>query len=174
MGSTSPKNKLSIAPLPVNCVMTAVFQDGSLPFQHTHKHSSPFHQVTYTQIANHYNQQARNLSVLFLFVCLFVYFKRWRISSKFRPATWKCHQTTTKGCMSYQRDTPPCWFWCHHGKWIWIAPSWSPDSFIGMPNSRFKVVLNLKWWFLLKRLPHTPKFYYLSECCKYSRSLCTT
>jgi len=72
MGSTSPKNKLSTAPLPVNCVMTAVFQDGSLPFQHTHKHSSPFHQVTYTQIANHYNQQARNLSVLFLFVCLFV------------------------------------------------------------------------------------------------------
>ena len=66
---TSPKSQLSTAPLPDNCVMTPVFQDGSLPFQHTHKHSSPLRQALHTQIANHLIQQARNLLlVIFLSV----------------------------------------------------------------------------------------------------------
>ena len=37
-------------PLPDNCVMTPVFQDGSLPLQCTHKHSSPLRQALHTQI----------------------------------------------------------------------------------------------------------------------------
>ena len=31
----------------------------------------------------------------------------WRISSKFRPATWKYRQTTTKGRRPHEKDTPP-------------------------------------------------------------------
>ena len=38
-------------PLPDNCVMTPIFQDGSLPFQYTHKKSSPLQQALHTQIA---------------------------------------------------------------------------------------------------------------------------
>ena len=37
----SPKGQLSAVPLPDNCVMIPVFQDRSLTFQYTHKHSSP-------------------------------------------------------------------------------------------------------------------------------------
>ena len=44
-GPTSPKSQLSTVPLPDNCVMTPVFQDGSLPFQYAHKHSSPLRQA---------------------------------------------------------------------------------------------------------------------------------
>ena len=40
-GVYSPENHLST----VYCVMTHVLQDGFLPFQHTHKHSSPFKQA---------------------------------------------------------------------------------------------------------------------------------
>ena len=45
-----------------NCVTTPVFQDGSLPLQHTHKHISLLQQATHRQIANHRIQWARNLS----------------------------------------------------------------------------------------------------------------
>ena len=62
-------------PLPDNCVMTPVFQDGSLPFQYTHK--PPLRQALHIQIANHHIQRATK--------SFFV--KCWRISSKFRPAT---------------------------------------------------------------------------------------
>ena len=78
---------------------------GSLPFHHTHKHSSPLRQALHTQIANHHIQQARKS-----FYCVFFFsffFKCWRISSKFHPATWKCRQTTTKGRRPHQRDMPP-------------------------------------------------------------------
>ena len=51
--------QLSTVPLPDNCVMIPIFQDGSLPFQHTHKHSSPLRQALHTQIANHHIQRAR-------------------------------------------------------------------------------------------------------------------
>ena len=44
-------------PLPDNCVMTPVL-DGFLPFQYTHKHSSPLRQALHTQIANHHIQRA--------------------------------------------------------------------------------------------------------------------
>ena len=44
-GPTRPKGQLSTVPLPDNCVMIPVFQDGSLPFQYTHKHSSPLRQA---------------------------------------------------------------------------------------------------------------------------------
>ena len=43
-------------------------------------------QAMHTQIANHHIQRARNHFVT----------KCWRVSSKFRPATWKCRQVTTK------------------------------------------------------------------------------
>ena len=82
------------------CVMTLVFQDGSLPFHHNC--SSPLSQVLHTQIANHHIQQA--IFIVFFFL---LFFKSWRISSKFHPATWKCCQTTTKGCRPHQRDMPP-------------------------------------------------------------------
>ena len=55
---TSPKSQFSTVPLPDNCVMTPVFQDGSLLFQYTHKHSSPLRQAVHTQIANHHIQRA--------------------------------------------------------------------------------------------------------------------
>ena len=54
-GAYKPKSRV---PLP-DCVMTLVFQDGSLPFQHTHKHSSPLQQDLHTQMVNHHIQQAR-------------------------------------------------------------------------------------------------------------------
>ena len=54
-GAYKPKSRV---PLP-DCVMTLVFQDGSLPFHHTHKHSSPFQQDLHTQMVNHHIQQAR-------------------------------------------------------------------------------------------------------------------
>ena len=50
---TSLKSQLSTVPLPDNRVMTPDFQDGSLPFQYTHKHSSPLRQALHTQIASH-------------------------------------------------------------------------------------------------------------------------
>ena len=48
-----------------SCVMIPIFQDGSLPFQYTHKHSSPLRQALHTQIANHHIQRARNSFYLF-------------------------------------------------------------------------------------------------------------
>ena len=68
------------------------FQDGSLPFLHTHKHASPLRQVLHTQIAITFNELENLFSV-----------KCWRISSKFCQATTKSHRP-------HQRDTPPCWF----------------------------------------------------------------
>ena len=102
---TSLKSQLSTVPLPDNCVMTPVFQEGSLPFHHTHKHSSPLRQALHTQIANHHIQATKSFYCVFFCCCCF--FKCWRIFSKFRPATWKCRQTTTKGHRPHQRDTPP-------------------------------------------------------------------
>ena len=66
---TSLKSQLSTVPLPDNCVMIPVFQDGSLPFQYTHKHSSPLRQALHTQIANRHIQRARKS-----FYCVFFYF----------------------------------------------------------------------------------------------------
>ena len=61
----SPKSQLSTIPLPDNCVMICVFQDGSLPFQYTQKRSSSLRQALLTKIANNHIQQARNF-VIFL------------------------------------------------------------------------------------------------------------
>ena len=52
--------------------MTPIFQDGSLPFQYIHKHSSSLRQALHTQIANPHIQRARKSSF---------FFKCWRISS---------------------------------------------------------------------------------------------
>jgi len=40
-GAYKPKSQLSKVTLPDNCVMTPIFHNGSLSFQHTHKHSTP-------------------------------------------------------------------------------------------------------------------------------------
>ena len=58
-GAYKPESQLSTVPWPDNCVMIPVFQDGSLPFHHTHKHSSPLWQALHTQMANHHIQRAR-------------------------------------------------------------------------------------------------------------------
>ena len=47
-----PEKSAFYSTLPDNCVMIPIFQDGSLPFQYTHKHSSPLRQALHTQIAN--------------------------------------------------------------------------------------------------------------------------
>ena len=71
-GPTSPKSQLSTVPLPDNCVMIPVFQDGSLPFHHTHKHSSPLRQALHTQIASHHIQRARKSFYCVFFIYLFI------------------------------------------------------------------------------------------------------
>ena len=55
-------------PVPDNCVMTPIFQDDSLPFQYTHKHSSPLRQALHAQIANHHIQRATNSFFSFCFL----------------------------------------------------------------------------------------------------------
>ena len=66
-----------------------------------------------TKMTKHHIHKARNL--------LSVFFKCWRTSSKFHPATWKCHQTTTKGHKPQQttnnkRTCPFVDLSCHHKK----------------------------------------------------------
>ena len=39
---------VSTVPLPDNCVVIPIFQDGSLPFHHNHKYSSPLSQSLHT------------------------------------------------------------------------------------------------------------------------------
>ena len=58
-GAYKLNSQLSAVPLPDNCVMTPIFNDGSLPFQHIHKHSSLLQasmQALHTLIANHHIQ----------------------------------------------------------------------------------------------------------------------
>ena len=74
--------------------------------------ASPVHSQTFkpTQTSfAHTNSQplhSTGYKIFSVFFFLFLFFKFWRISSKFRPATWKCCQTTTKGRRPHQRDTP--------------------------------------------------------------------
>ena len=87
-GAYKPKNpQLSIVPLPDNCVMKPIFQYGSLPFQHTHIETYSTH---------------KHPTITFELE-IFLFVKCWRISSQFCPATWKCHQITTKSCTLHQR-----------------------------------------------------------------------
>ena len=72
-GAYKPEKSAFYRPLPDNCVMTPVFQEGSLPFHHTHKHSSPLRQALHTQIANHHIQRARkSFYCVFFFVFVFL------------------------------------------------------------------------------------------------------
>ena len=87
------KPKTHFSTLLDNCVMIPVFQDGSLPFWQTHKHSSVLEQALCTQIANHHIQWARNSFKDFF--------------SKFRPATRKFRQAAAKGHIPHQTDLPP-------------------------------------------------------------------
>ena len=64
----TPKPKMS----PIHCTFaTSVFQDGSLPFHHTHKHSCPLQQASHTNI--YQNQNFLMLSFLFCFVFSFFF-----------------------------------------------------------------------------------------------------
>ena len=99
---TSPKSQLSIVLLPNNCVMISVFQDGSLPFQYTHKHSSPLRQALHTQIANHHIQWARK-SFYFFKVGGFLQSSAQPHESGPIPLQWAAGHI--KG------THPPCWFW---------------------------------------------------------------
>ena len=68
-------------------------QDGSRPFQHSHKHSGPLRQALHTQIANHHIQQARkSLSVEGKFCPA--------MHMKVPPAHYKGLQATSKGHVS--------------------------------------------------------------------------
>ena len=78
----------STVPLPVKWVITPVFQDGSHPPQHAHKHSSPLQHVSNTTIAK-INEPQTFLSFFYLF---------WKISSRFHQP----HESVTK---SLQRAT---------------------------------------------------------------------
>ena len=48
VGPTNLKSQLSTVPLPDNCVVIPIFQDGSRPFHHNYKYSSPLSQSLYT------------------------------------------------------------------------------------------------------------------------------
>ena len=58
------------------------------------------------KLRTHNSQPAHSTSYKIFLVVFFSYFKCCQISSKFRPVTWKCCQTTTKGRRPHQRDTP--------------------------------------------------------------------
>ena len=55
----------------------------------------------------HTNSQPSHSTSYKIFLVFFFFFKCWRISSKFSPATWKCRQTTTQSHRPHQRDMPP-------------------------------------------------------------------
>ena len=65
-------------------------------------HSQTF-KPTQASVAHTKSQPSHSTS----YKIFLVLFKCWRISSNVRPATCKCHQTTTKGGRPHQRDTPP-------------------------------------------------------------------
>ena len=69
-GAYKPEN----VPLPDNCVMIPIFQDGSLHFNHTHKHSSPFRQTLHTKNSqpSHSTNQKIFFCAFFLFLILHV------------------------------------------------------------------------------------------------------
>ena len=106
------KPEKSALPLPDNCVMTPVFQEGSLPFHHTHKYSSPFRQALHTQIANHHIQQARKsfYCVFWGFFFLEDFFKVPPSQMKVPPDHYKGPQATSKGHAPLVDSS------CRHGK----------------------------------------------------------
>ena len=69
-------------------------------------HSQTF-KPTQASFAHTNSRPSHSTSYKIFLVLFFFFFKCWRISSKFRPATWKCRQTTTKGRRPHERDTPP-------------------------------------------------------------------
>ena len=108
-----PKSQLSTLLLPDNCVMIPLFQDGSLPFHHTHKHSSPLRQALHTQIANHHIQRARKSSYFFIIKC-------W---GGFLQSSVQPHESAAR---PLQRATghikgtrPPCW---SHENFVLLKP----------------------------------------------------
>ena len=68
-GAYKPEKSAFYSTFARQLMMTPVFQEGSLPFQYTHKHSSPLRQALHTQIANHHIQRARKS-----FYCVFFFF----------------------------------------------------------------------------------------------------
>ena len=62
--TASPVHALPVIPSPLHLAPLTV----SLPFQYTHKHSSPFRQGLYTRIANCHIQRATKSFVLFFFL----------------------------------------------------------------------------------------------------------
>ena len=59
---------MTMVPLPGNFVRTPVFQDGSLPFQYTHKHSSPLRQALHTQITQPSHSTSYKICLVFSFL----------------------------------------------------------------------------------------------------------
>ena len=84
-----PKNQLSTVHLPENCEMIPLFKDGSLPFQHTHKHSSPLRQEELKNVSS--------VSSFFFFLSVGGFFK-------VSPSNMKVPPDHYKG------THPSCWF----------------------------------------------------------------
>ena len=85
-GRAYKAEKSASLPLPDNCVMTPVFQDGSLLFQYTHKHSSTLVQASF----------AHKIDLVFVFLSQDL-FKVPPGHTKVPPDHYKGSQATSKG-----------------------------------------------------------------------------